>query len=173
MNESIPMKETIPKEKVLVIKSTTQPSDVISPEAYASFISRWTYSWLSPILIKGWKSPLEMCDIWQVGPRWRVQVLIEQLESAWKSHLAECSGNIDVSTPKKWYLKRARPGNPSLISATWNALFLKLFPYGLLKFFSDLCNIFSPLLIKYLVEYISRTKAAIAQNAPIPSLGEG
>ncbi|KAJ1343634.1 hypothetical protein BSLG_001782 [Batrachochytrium salamandrivorans] len=57
--------------------------------ATASLPSRWTYMWMDAMFRVGFKRPLELTDIWQLGPKWRVQSLTSRLENAWTAEMAK------------------------------------------------------------------------------------
>ncbi|KAJ3109242.1 hypothetical protein HDU96_007273 [Phlyctochytrium bullatum] len=50
----------------------------------------------------------------------------------------------------------AAPEGPSLLRALKHMFFAEVAPIGLLKFFADLCSVFSPLFVKYIIEYVQR-----------------
>ncbi|KAL5035647.1 hypothetical protein RTP6_003309 [Batrachochytrium dendrobatidis] len=76
-------------EKPFIKNKNHISSDFVSPEATASLFSKLTYSWMNAVFLAGFKRPLELTDIWQLGPKWRVQPLTERLENAWAAEVAK------------------------------------------------------------------------------------
>ncbi|KAJ1344932.1 hypothetical protein BSLG_000447 [Batrachochytrium salamandrivorans] len=176
-------------------------SNIVSPEATASLPSRWTYMWMDAMFRVGFKRPLELTDIWQLGPKWRVQSLTSRLENAWTAEMAKypnvysftdknsapadslppAVGNTPMATDTKEATSEAStkssgakgPTSPSLLTALWNMLFWELAPYGILRFISDVANIISPFLIKYIVNFVVDSKTALANGTSQPPLSYG
>lgn len=60
-----------------------------SPEEKASFLSVITYSWLFGLLMKGYKKPLEMDDLYPLGSNLRADTVYSKFTENWNKLLAE------------------------------------------------------------------------------------
>eukprot|EP00884_Botryococcus_braunii_P007542 jgi/Botrbrau1/1678/Bobra.116_2s0022.1 len=58
----------------------------LCPECTANIFSFTTFSWISPLLSKGYRQPLQVEDIWELPPGDRVEEGLPQFESAWQQH---------------------------------------------------------------------------------------
>ncbi|KAI8619285.1 hypothetical protein BC830DRAFT_1060513, partial [Chytriomyces sp. MP71] len=66
--------------------------NLIAPEYAGSRLSRWTYSWLNPLLRTGHSHILTQGDLWDLDDRWTADSLGSQLETAWKKELTRANG---------------------------------------------------------------------------------
>ncbi|KAI9333150.1 P-loop containing nucleoside triphosphate hydrolase protein [Zopfochytrium polystomum] len=98
-----------------------------SPFESASLLSILTFQWLTPLFLKGWKRPLEMSDLWRVSPSLDTVKLADKFEAAWTADLAQ----------------------RVLLGLFWG----EFWPLGMLRLVSDMRSTFSPLLVKYLIDY--------------------
>ncbi|KAJ3010103.1 hypothetical protein HKX48_007579 [Thoreauomyces humboldtii] len=180
-----------------------------SPEAKANFFQRLTYTWLDPVFWVGWNRPLDVEDIWTLGPEWRVKKLHAELDVAWQAEMeasrkrkaagapvelsledmksSSAALNADGEKLSKKELKaRAQRQEkldalePSLGKAMWNAWFWRMAPIGIVKFSSDMSTVFSPFLVKYILEFVAESKAIYEGNkvsgvaaVPLPPLATG
>ncbi|KAJ6548467.1 ABC protein [Mycena capillaripes] len=55
----------------------------IMPFVGASFISRLTYHWITPMMVLGYQRTLQATDLWKVGPEQEAGYLAEKLDAAW------------------------------------------------------------------------------------------
>jgi ATP-binding cassette, subfamily C (CFTR/MRP), member 1 len=125
-----------------------KPNEKICPEADAGIFSRWTYSWLDPLMKLGKSKPLETTDLYVLDENRRARMLGEDLEDAWKQEMLL--------------------ENPDLFHTLTTRYFWKWFPIGVYRFASDMGTNFSPLLLRYLIEFVQET----ASPNP-PSIGFG
>ncbi len=61
---------------------------IVSREHGASFFSRLTFQWMTPIMSTGYKRPLELNDVWKVNPGREVAPLINKLQASLKQRVA-------------------------------------------------------------------------------------
>ncbi|KAJ3151156.1 hypothetical protein HDU86_006146 [Geranomyces michiganensis] len=178
-----------------------------SPVAKAGFFSAITYSWMDPTFWVGWNRPLEKEDVWQLPPNWQVQQLHADLDRAWQVEVERAKAANDAGFPeeisadgldgvgkstdklspgsaKHAKLKTDKAGTPqravpNLRRAMWNSWFWRIAPMGIVKFFSDMTTVFSPLLVKYILIFVAKSKAIAESNRangtdiPLPPLAEG
>ncbi|KAJ3413134.1 hypothetical protein HDV05_008472 [Chytridiales sp. JEL 0842] len=171
------------------------PKDAgLCPEVNAGWLSKITFMWLTSIFVKGWKRPLEAADMWTLGEKMQAQNLADRFAVVWAEQLKlkaeddaaakaaaeakakEDEGKVVVDTAgvdkkadgKKKGKKDKEP--PSMEGVYLRRAIVKMFfwqfaPLGLIKLASDLCSVFSPLFVKYIIQYALPTN-----NSPI---GEG
>lgn len=77
-------------------------------EVEASFLSRLTFWWLSGLIIRGYKKPLEENDISDLHPRDKNDVVIPEFEKAWK---AEYKKHEQIKEKEVLYNKPSRSIN--------------------------------------------------------------
>ncbi|KAI9326765.1 P-loop containing nucleoside triphosphate hydrolase protein [Zopfochytrium polystomum] len=111
-----------------------------SPFESASLLSILTFQWLTPLFLKGWKRPLEMSDLWRVSPSLDTVKLADKFEAAWTADLAHPSEKKPAEGRR---LRRV------LLGLFWG----EFWPLGMLRLVSDMRSTFSPLLVKYLIDY--------------------
>ncbi|ORY40399.1 P-loop containing nucleoside triphosphate hydrolase protein [Rhizoclosmatium globosum] len=122
------------------------------PKSNASWLDRLAFSWVNSLFKKGAKKPLVISDLWDIPENIACQDLAEQFEAAWAIEL------------KKFKEQQAKDGggkayevDGTLLKRTlWALCFRQVFPLGFLKVFSDLCNLFSPFLVQYIILYIQQ-----------------
>lgn len=56
----------------------------VCPEASAGLLSSVTFSWLNPLLKRGYKHALELKDLWQAAPEDRVDNLHRTFRRHWR-----------------------------------------------------------------------------------------
>ncbi|KAJ3190722.1 hypothetical protein HK101_008433 [Irineochytrium annulatum] len=127
----------------------------MSPDANASFLSKITFEWLTPIFVRGWKHPLTDDDMWSLAPDMRAKRLVEAFEKYWDEEV-KLAKNVmepeDPATAVPGSRKKPAPeSTPSLLRALKRTFWNSVFPIGFLKLLSDLCTTFSPLLVKYII----------------------
>lgn len=64
----------------------------VCPESTAGIFSSITFSWLNPLLQRGYKHALELKDLWQAAPCDRVENLQKQFSRHWREQLEAPSG---------------------------------------------------------------------------------
>jgi hypothetical protein len=65
----------------------------VFPEYKSNIFSRLTFSWIAPLLKKGYKRPLEIGDMWELPPPDKVSHVGAQFEQHWQQQL-ECGVNL-------------------------------------------------------------------------------
>jgi ATP-binding cassette, subfamily C (CFTR/MRP), member 1 len=115
-------------------------SDSILSEG--NFFTKWTYTWMNEIFMIGGKRPLEMTDIWRLN--YSSKDTGEQLKALWAAEKAEAA---------------QQNRKPDFAIAIRKMMFWGMIWAGFLKFM-DLSYVFSPLLIGYLVNFVSASRTA-------------
>lgn len=122
------------------------------PEMFVSFPSRIFYNWVTPLIARGYRTPLTENDCWELPISERTVTVVEQVRKT----LQKCRTQKPVPSPTEenhTLLKqdgRSPPRRPHPIF--WHALFRtyadKLVVGGLIKLAHDLCQFSGPLILK-------------------------
>jgi hypothetical protein len=138
-------------------KPTPPPNDVdqaeLIPEVNASWISKLTFSWMTPILRQGYMRPLEASDAYQLPPKWECDAYATELQANWAKR--RHSTRVD----KK----------PSLWMAMNDTVFWWFWLGGLFRLLADVGTITSPLLVKAIIQFATKSTT----TTDPPPIGEG
>eukprot|EP00883_Tetradesmus_obliquus_P002963 jgi/Sobl393_1/13177/SZX62082.1 len=118
----------------------------VCPECTAGLWSRLTFGWLSPLIKRGYKTPLTEADLWSLPPADRVEVLEQRFHAVWQQQLA-------AHGPQKASLFAA-------CRASVGHLFLGALPY---KLINDAAQFVGPLILNRLLSVVA-TQAAAASS---------
>ena len=89
-----------------MLKDSLDRDDYKSPEEKASFWSRYTFSWMNPIISTGYERPLELSDIFELSLAERTSSVSSQFDAAWDSRKPQLfRAMVDV-----WGLDMLRSG---------------------------------------------------------------
>ncbi|GAV06013.1 hypothetical protein RvY_16055 [Ramazzottius varieornatus] len=121
------------------------------PAQYASFPSELIFSWLSGLVYKGWKKPLDEDDLWSTLPEDRTKLNVEILEKHWKAELQRRDRSLAAVRAGK---TKAKVYEPSLTKALWKAYWSPLVFSGLLRVINDLSIFVSPQLLSKLIDFV-------------------
>nr|XP_033819452.1 multidrug resistance-associated protein 1-like isoform X2 [Geotrypetes seraphini] len=64
------------------------------PEASASFFSKITFWWLSRLILKGCRQPLEVEDLWSLSKENTSEEIVSRLESEWKKGIQQNTEHV-------------------------------------------------------------------------------
>lgn len=131
----------------------------LCPETGANVFSKWTYSWLNNVIFFGKKHILQEEDLYELDPSKRTEVLTIDLEKCWQEELARNGVTID----KDGVINVPIDKKPSLYNAMKVSYFNVIAPVGLLRFASDMGANLSPVVLKYLIQYVSDSSGPNAQ----------
>ncbi|KAI9343241.1 P-loop containing nucleoside triphosphate hydrolase protein [Obelidium mucronatum] len=141
---------------------TIPAPDQIVPWATASAVSRFFFFWVTPLVRRGWRSPLQQSDLWRsLGPVMDADRLADEFDQELqrefaKRLVAEGAG------------KRDKPGL-AVRRAMWTLYFRALFPAGFLNLTCNICLTFSPLVVKSIIQFAQRRYS----GDPNATLAEG
>ncbi|OUM67296.1 hypothetical protein PIROE2DRAFT_40198 [Piromyces sp. E2] len=108
-----------------------------TPYTKASWISRITYWWANPLFITGYSRPLQENDMYLLDPKFEEKKLADNFYKEWDKELVK------------------RKDNPSIVKTFIRVFVPKWIPSGILKFFSDCCNLTSPIILELLLDFVS------------------
>jgi ATP-binding cassette, subfamily C (CFTR/MRP), member 1 len=111
------------------------PPRRVSPEGAANFFSTLTFWWLTPLMVLGYRKPLEMDDLWELDPDEAVDRLAGAFAHAWAQQQA-----------------RPRPSLLRALAAAFGRPMLFAAPFKLLQ---DLLAFVQPLLLRQLLLFVA------------------
>ncbi|KAH7678707.1 Xenobiotic-transporting ATPase protein [Dioscorea alata] len=125
-----------------------QPAPESSPATYAtaSLLSKATWSWMNPLLAKGYKTPLNLHDIPSLAPEHQAETLLQTFTSHW---------------PENHLRRNHHPVATSLFLSFWPNLLLT----ASLSLLRLLAMYISPTLIQSFISFASSsTKSSMAEG---------
>lgn len=109
----------------------------VCPEVRAGPLSRLTFSWMGPLMKRGYRAPLTFADVWRLPP-------------------ADRSATLDQRFAHFWAAERQRnPENPSLTLVCWQAVSHLFLPAIPVKMISDAAQFVAPVFINLLLSAVS------------------
>ncbi|KAJ7104127.1 P-loop containing nucleoside triphosphate hydrolase protein [Mycena belliarum] len=189
--------------RVPFVSSKSSPPNItdladaeIIPEAHSGFLSRLTFSWMTPILSLGYARPLEAYDLYKLQDE-RTSAAIgdnildsfarrRQIADEYNARLAD--GTIKPGLRVVWWtLQGDRVGRekywretsakkqPSLVLAMNDAVAWWFWTSGVLKLISDVTQITTPLLVGAIIDFATESYNAYNQSPPgeIPPISRG
>nr|XP_055109353.1 multidrug resistance-associated protein 1 isoform X6 [Symphalangus syndactylus] len=150
------------------------------PESSASFLSRITFWWITGLIVRGYRQPLESSDLWSLNKEDTSEQVVPVLVKNWKKECAKTRkqpvkvvySSKDPAQPKESSKVDANEEVEALIVKSpqkeWNpSLFKVLYktfgPYFLMSFFfkaiHDLMMFSGPQILKLLIKFVNDTKA--------------
>lgn len=142
----------------------------------ASFLSRVTYRWLDPLLTTAHKRNLTYDDLYLLSEPYRSLPLADRVDQSYDELRRSPSRNlfsVDRWLPARWRKSIASDGAPSLISVL-NACFGKLYWTAFaLEVIGEMLQLLSPLLVRELIDFSSRSYSNRFDTSDMPSIGIG
>ncbi|XP_053473507.1 multidrug resistance-associated protein 1 isoform X2 [Ictalurus furcatus] len=149
------------------------------PEAGASFLSRISFWWITGLMMRGYKKPLEEKDLWSLNPDDESQMVVPQLVRRWNHECNKVKRPEDtaVYSPKRSTKAENKDGQPVeeseiLISKAPQktrepSLFLALCrtfgPYFLISFvykiIHDILMFAGPEILRLLIQFVKDSSA--------------
>ncbi|KAG8769118.1 hypothetical protein FRC12_005151 [Ceratobasidium sp. 428] len=165
------------------------------PEIQASWLSRLTFWWLNPLMSQGYSRPLQATDMYQLGESKAAHVYSTRLQEsfarrweaveAFQARVKKGEARPPVWSRVLWTITGSRKAKeelwrraadkcqPSLAGALNDTVFWWFWVGGFYKGLADAGTICSPLVVKALINFASRSYNAHRSGEPIPSIGEG
>ncbi|KAJ2470653.1 hypothetical protein IWW56_006489, partial [Coemansia sp. RSA 2131] len=106
-----------------------------SPEDRANVFSRWTFTWLTPLLEQGLRKPLQMADVWDLSRQYQPDVATAEFQRNWQAE--------------------QQRSDPSLFRATMRTYGAAWMLGGFYKLVKDLAAILNPILLSRLIGFVS------------------
>ncbi|XP_056384893.1 ATP-binding cassette sub-family C member 2-like [Hyla sarda] len=88
---------------ILVISSISEKNELTkkNPELTASFLSRITFSWFDSIVVKGYRRPLVMEDLWELNKDDQTKDIYEDFEKTMKTGVAKARKELEKRRNKR------------------------------------------------------------------------
>ncbi|QRW14685.1 ABC transporter transmembrane region [Ceratobasidium sp. AG-Ba] len=165
------------------------------PETNAPWLSRLTFWWLNPLMSQGYSRPLQATDMYRLGDerashvystrlqesfarrRERVEAFRERVKKGevhppkWRRALWTVTGSR-TAKEEQWR-RLAEKRQPSLAGALNDTVFWWFWIGGLFKGLADAGTICSPLMVKAIINFASRSYNAHRAGEPTPPIGQG
>uniref|UniRef100_A0A8C8ZR90 Multidrug resistance-associated protein 1 n=1 Tax=Prolemur simus TaxID=1328070 RepID=A0A8C8ZR90_PROSS len=150
------------------------------PESGASFLSRITFWWITGLMIRGYRQPLEGSDLWSLNREDTSEQVVPVLVKNWKKECAKCRkqpvkmvcSSKDPAKPKGGSKPDVNEEAEALIVKSpqkdrepclFKVLYKTFGPYFLMSFFfkavHDLMMFAGPELLKLLINFVNDTEA--------------
>ncbi|KAI9346900.1 hypothetical protein BDR26DRAFT_892813 [Obelidium mucronatum] len=115
-----------------------------------NFINRLNFAWMDRLFIKGWKKPLLFEDLYEIPGMLHTQSLSDTFFAEWDKILAQRLATDD----------RKNPDGKLLRQTLWNLYAKKMLLIGVLLILSNLCNLFAPYFVQFILEFAANRYAA-------------
>ncbi|CAI6341615.1 unnamed protein product [Periconia digitata] len=126
----------------------------VSAEYRAGFMSRLTFQWMAPLMVVGYKRPLEHNDLWTVNPDRSCDAMVERLQASFK--------------------RRRDAGYPRpLLGALYDTFKVEFLLGGLFQLIASIIQSVAPYVLRYLIDFALRAWLAQRTGQPGPPIGEG
>ncbi|KAG8939798.1 hypothetical protein FRC00_013519, partial [Tulasnella sp. 408] len=171
-----------------------------SPLITASFLSKMTYHWITPVMTLGFQRPLQATDLWKMDSSREAEYLSARLENSWSRRVARATdrntrlleGKINPSIARRswWGVKALAGGDslakqeerwrsvdgkvePSLVLALNDVLGVSFWAGGLFKVVGDVSQLMVPIVSKSIINFGKERASAKAAGQESPSVGRG
>ncbi|KAK7081053.1 Canalicular multispecific organic anion transporter 1, partial [Halocaridina rubra] len=134
----------------------------VCPEVSASFLSRITFSWVDPLIWKGYRYPLESSDLWDLSCENASATVVSSWDKHWNKSKANAYKKAESHTSATYTNNYAHveisgnSGNKEYLSIlpTLVRTFGPSFLFGaLLKFVHDILQFISPQILSALINF--------------------
>ncbi|XP_039688197.1 ABC transporter C family member 12 isoform X2 [Medicago truncatula] len=106
--------------------------DQVCPEMRASFLSRLSFGWITPLMKQGYRKPITEKDVWKLDKWDQTDTLSEKFQKCWVSEF--------------------QSSNPWLLRALNNSLGKRFWFGGIYKIGYDLSQLVAPILLNHLLD---------------------
>lgn len=125
-----------------------------SREYSAGIFSRLTFQWMSPLMVVGYKRPLEKNDLWTVNPDRSADVMVEKLQASFKR-------------------RREAGGERLLLGALFDTFKWEFIIGGTCQLLASIIQSVAPFVLRYLINFALKAYVAQHYGGPAPAIGEG
>ncbi|TPX77540.1 hypothetical protein CcCBS67573_g01173 [Chytriomyces confervae] len=164
---------TVPNESMKDSLAHLTPAERVEamkdpmPWESANWLDKITFWWVTKVIIKGSKKPLETADMWRINDSMAATGLAESFTKEFAlqvalnaAALAQDAKITDGSKPKG-----LKPGDGKILQRTiWKLYFHKIFPVGFINLGTNIFGNLSPLFINYIIAFASGRSLDPASN---------
>ncbi|KUI71771.1 Oligomycin resistance ATP-dependent permease YOR1 [Cytospora mali] len=126
----------------------------VSHEYNANFLSKLFFSWQAPMMVTGYKRPLQKNDIWTVNPDRSVNKMSMELDASFKRRVAQ-----GQKYPLLWALHEIYA--------------FEFWVGGMCQLSSTIMQVMSPFTLRYLIQFATDAYLAQTTGSPAPNIGRG
>ncbi len=126
----------------------------VSPEHKAGFLSALVFQWISPLMTRGYKRPLEFNDIYSINPDRAVDPLTDKMRAAFRRRV-----DAGEKFPLLWAINET--------------FFWEFWLGGCCSLLSSIMQVMSPFTLRYLIQFAADAYVASLQGLPAPHIGRG
>ncbi|KAI9203174.1 P-loop containing nucleoside triphosphate hydrolase protein [Polychytrium aggregatum] len=123
------------------------------PENDASWFSLLFFNWLTPIVLKGYRNPLQIDDLYPLNPKRTSDDMFHRFWTAWMAEREQHPlPSADDSEPGP---KKGTASGPSMTRALWVAFGREFVGVFCVRAVSEGCNIASPILLLNIINFVT------------------
>ncbi|NWT03499.1 MRP1 protein, partial [Mionectes macconnelli] len=165
-----------PEQPPLFSETVNDPNPC--PEFSASFLSRITFWWISGLMIRGYRSPLEAKDLWSLNKDDKSEEIVPDLARNWAKEWSKTKRPLDMLYAPKKQQKSSdsngdvteeaealiiKPSQKSSEASLFKVLYKTFGPYFLMSFLfkaiHDLLMFAGPEILKLLLNFVNNKAA--------------
>ena len=136
------------------VKPPVPKERIVSREYGASFLSKLTFQWMSPLMSTGYQRPLELNDIWLVNPDRAAPVLSEKLNASFKKRVA-------------------RGDKYPLLWALHETFKFEFWLGGTCQLIASILQVMAPFTLRYLIAFAAEAYLAQHNHTKAPHIANG
>jgi ATP-binding cassette, subfamily C (CFTR/MRP), member 1 len=125
-----------------------------SRETSANILSQWTFQWINPLIVTGYKRRLDLNDIWYVSQRRRVGLGCDEFHKAFARHVA-------------------RRAKHPLLRAFVDSFGFDFYFGGICQLVAAIVQVLNPYVLRYLIEFTEEALLSKSEHRPGPTVGRG
>uniref|UniRef100_A0A8D2LTB3 Multidrug resistance-associated protein 1 n=1 Tax=Varanus komodoensis TaxID=61221 RepID=A0A8D2LTB3_VARKO len=130
------------------------------PESSASFLSKITFWWITGLLVRGYRKPLELKDLWSLNKEDMSEEVVPGLARNWAKEYTKAKRQVRGSLPPVFASPglrktRSRDKEPSLFKVLYKTFGPYFFMSFLFKAFHDLMMFAGPEILKLLINFVN------------------
>ncbi|XP_054157840.1 multidrug resistance-associated protein 1-like isoform X1 [Oppia nitens] len=138
----------------------------VCPKEYVSFPSRLSFDWLTSLIIKGWRNPLTVHDLWAVRREDCTKNIFKYFNQYWKSDKYsdeehKAMEKLDKSLTNglvKESNKIGEKASSNIAIVVGKAFWAYFLPPCLIRLFTDCLQLANPMILKLLINFTSSTE---------------
>jgi ATP-binding cassette subfamily C (CFTR/MRP) protein 1 len=152
-------------------------SDIPCPHASSSFPNRLIFAWITPLIIKGFRSSLTTEKLWDLLPSLRSKAITKKFDQHYHAN-PKLARPAPRATDKPEMIPKSQPPAKKQLPgpATTKTVFISVFPalvktfgptffFGsILKLAADMLSIFTPQIMKLMIEFAEERAADSPQR---------
>ncbi|TGJ86280.1 hypothetical protein E0Z10_g2488 [Xylaria hypoxylon] len=127
---------------------------IVSREYKAGFLSLFTFGWITPMMVTGYKRQLDERDIWTVNPNRAVDPLTRKVNEAFQRRIKA-------------------GGKRPLLGALLDTFRFEFLVSGIYAFIYSTLQILAPFVLRYLIQFATDAYTAKSRHQATPPISHG